>query len=216
MKAQEKITSDGKAAAGEQAKSRSSDPRSRYTRQLIKDCLLKRMETTPFTQVTVTALVKDAQINRGTFYLHYLDMEDVLEDIFSDMMSDVSNVNQHLFEGCSRGCSYPFCEKIRSDRRYRVLFLDSYAAGKLIEKMEGSKEQFITWLMQNSRLDYVQAEAIFYFQINGCLSLNRMLIQRGDADWPHAQAAVDGFIRAGLAHFLIHDGREKASFQRKL
>ncbi len=73
-------------------KTKKEDRRIRYTKQVIKDTLLKLLEKNQFAKITVTELCRRAEINRGTFYLHYYDMNDVLDDILDDMLSDTSSV----------------------------------------------------------------------------------------------------------------------------
>ena len=67
-------------------KTRKQDRRTRYTRQTIKDTFLELLNQKSFTKITVTEICKNAEINRGTFYLHYYDIHDVLTDIFDDMI----------------------------------------------------------------------------------------------------------------------------------
>ncbi len=50
-------------------KTRKQDRRTRYTRQTIKDTFLELLKQKSFTKITVTEICKNAEINRGTFYL---------------------------------------------------------------------------------------------------------------------------------------------------
>lgn len=63
--------------------------------------------------------------------------------------------------------------------------------------------------MQNSLLSYEQAEAILYFQMNGCLAINKRMIENNCQDWGRIQQAIDRFIKSGLESFLIKDERQK-------
>ena len=78
-------------------KTRKQDRRTRYTRQTIKDTFLELLKQKSFTKITVTEICKNAEINRGTFYLHYYDIHDVLTDIFDDMTQDMLTTVDHLF-----------------------------------------------------------------------------------------------------------------------
>lgn len=78
-------------------KSEKQDRRTRYTRQTIKDTFLELLKQKSFTKITVTEVCKNAEINRGTFYLHYYDIYDVLSDIFNDMTQDMLTTVDHLF-----------------------------------------------------------------------------------------------------------------------
>ena len=65
-------------------KTHKTDRRTRYTRQAIKDILLDELKIKPYSKITVTEICKKAEMNRGTFYLHYYDIDDVLNDILED------------------------------------------------------------------------------------------------------------------------------------
>ena len=182
-------------------KTHKTDRRTRYTRQAIKDILLKELKTRPYSKITVTEICKKAEMNRGTFYLHYYDIDDVLNDILEDFLSDTSSVLDHVLCPYKLNCTYPFCEKIRSASHYQVLFFDDVTAARMLEKLADlGKEDFIT---------FEQAEAVFYFQMNGCLAINRMMLKNHCSDWTKIQQTIDQFIKGGLETFLIHDQREK-------
>ena len=180
-----------------------SDRRTQYTHRTIKESLLELMGEKPFSKITVTEICKRSQINRGTFYLHYYDTDDVLDDILNEAFSDTTGVLDHVLCPNRSSCTYPLCEKIQSSPAYRTLFMDDVVATRIIEKISNScKEGFITYLMHNSQLTFEQAEAIFYFQINGCLTINRMMLKNHCTDWRKIQCTVDRFLKAGLEEFL--------------
>lgn len=193
-------------------KTRKEDRRIRYTKQVIKETFLKMLERNSFSKITVTELCRMAEINRGTFYLHYYDMNDVLDDVFNDMLSDTSSVMDHvLSRKCdSPSCSYPFCDKVHSNDMFRHLLLDDTIFTKIIDKLADHKEHYITWLMSHSILTFEEAEAIFYFQMNGCLAINRLMSRNHCNDWKKIQKTIDAFIKAGLENFLIHDQRNES------
>ncbi|MBE5961912.1 MAG: TetR family transcriptional regulator [Lachnospiraceae bacterium] len=60
-----------------------------YTKKVLKDSLLKLLETKDIHQVTVTDLCKQADVNRGTFYAHYKDAYDLLESMENELFSQV-------------------------------------------------------------------------------------------------------------------------------
>ena len=112
-----------------------TDRRTRYTCQTIKDILLEELKTKPYSKITVTEICKKAEMNRGTFYLHYYDIDDVLNDILEDFLSDTSSVLDHVLCPYKLNCTYPFCEKIRSASHYQVLFFDDVTAARMLEKL---------------------------------------------------------------------------------
>ena len=142
-------------------KTHRTDRRTRYTRQAIKEILLEELKTKPYSKITVTEICKKAEMNRGTFYLHYYDIDDVLNDILEDFLSDTSGVLDHILCPYKQTCTYPFCEKIRSSSHYQVLFFDdvtscllytSYSARPLLFPHSGHTHNFHSHLSR-SRTD---------------------------------------------------------------
>ena len=67
----------------------------RKTKQLIQKSLVEIMEKKPFESITVGDISKVAQINRGTFYLHYVDKYDLLEQIEQQLFD---HLGKHIDE----------------------------------------------------------------------------------------------------------------------
>lgn len=180
-------------------KAGSGDRRTRYTRSVIRESLLELMKKTPFEKITVTEICRRAEINRGTFYLHYCDACDVLDDLLDEVFSDTTDVIDHVMCPNRAACTYPLCEKIQTSPQYHPLFMDDAAAARILKKLsDNCEERFVTYLMQNSALTFEQAEAIFHFQINGCLVVNRMMLKNCCTDWRKIQSVIDQYIKAGL------------------
>lgn len=64
-----------------------TDMRVRYTRQVIRDAFWKLLRQKPVNKITVKEVCELAQINRGTFYKHYLDCYDLLEKTEDEVLS---------------------------------------------------------------------------------------------------------------------------------
>ena len=62
------------------------------SKTMIKEALLELMVEKPFDKITITDIVKKADINRGTFYAHYDNTSDVLKSISSSVMDEISSV----------------------------------------------------------------------------------------------------------------------------
>ena len=57
------------------------DTRVQYTKEMFHRALLNLMETKPVNKITVKELCETASLNRGTFYLHYTEPQDILYEI---------------------------------------------------------------------------------------------------------------------------------------
>lgn len=65
------------------------DNRVRYTRMMIEQSFLELLAEKPAGKITVTELCQRAQINRATFYKHYLDVADLLEKMEEDLFDRI-------------------------------------------------------------------------------------------------------------------------------
>lgn len=67
----------------------SFDVRVRYTRMIIETAFLQLLKEKPVSKITVTELCQNAQINRATFYKHYLDIPDLLEKLEEELFTQI-------------------------------------------------------------------------------------------------------------------------------
>lgn len=66
------------------------DRRKRKTQQAIKEACLTLLETKNFETMNVSDITAEADISRGTFYLHYIDKYDMLEQFESTIKENIS------------------------------------------------------------------------------------------------------------------------------
>lgn len=67
------------------------------TQALLKDGLTELMLTKPIQNITVRELTDYVNLNRGTFYLHYKDIRDLLEHLENDILDEfieITNAHQ--------------------------------------------------------------------------------------------------------------------------
>ncbi|GLC87174.1 TetR/AcrR family transcriptional regulator [Lysinibacillus piscis] len=101
------------------------------TKQAIRQALVEQMQTVPFEQITVKNLALTANINRGTFYLHYMDKFEVMEDLQQQLLQELASCVQQVqpveaFQTIQKGQLYqPFVGVItyikKQDKAFRVL-----------------------------------------------------------------------------------------------
>ena len=75
------------------------EEKNRKTKQLIQRAFQQLLEDKSFEKITVGDITRTAQINRGTFYLHYQDKFDLLDQIEQQLFRDLGN---HIDELQSR------------------------------------------------------------------------------------------------------------------
>lgn len=59
------------------------------TKEVLHESLLGLLKEKSLHTISVTELCREAQINRGTFYLHYGKVEDLFEEYFKEIMRDL-------------------------------------------------------------------------------------------------------------------------------
>lgn len=77
---------------------RSPDRRTARTRKAIRDALAQLLMDRELSKVTVKDITDIADINRGTFYKHYLDIYDLYDKTEQDILVEISDLVLRLQE----------------------------------------------------------------------------------------------------------------------
>lgn len=59
------------------------------TKRSIRNAFLKLLSQKPLEQITVRELAQQAEINKGTFYLHYHDIYDLSDQLQTEVLQDI-------------------------------------------------------------------------------------------------------------------------------
>ncbi|MFL2063847.1 TetR/AcrR family transcriptional regulator [Latilactobacillus sakei] len=66
-----------------------TDPRVQRTKQQLRRALVELLKTATTKEISIQAITKNAQITRGTFYLHYEDKTDFIQKAVQDLIRDL-------------------------------------------------------------------------------------------------------------------------------
>ncbi|TDL61301.1 TetR-like C-terminal domain-containing protein [Neobacillus sp. YX16] len=70
---------------------RKEDPRAIRSKRLLKEAVISLLiESQNLQELTVQKITAKAELNRATFYLHYVDMQDLLKHVVYDIFDDLS------------------------------------------------------------------------------------------------------------------------------
>jgi len=69
-----------------------SDARVRYTKMVIAQSFIKLLKEKPINKITVKAICDLSELNRATFYKHYLDVYDLLDKIELQFLNELMAV----------------------------------------------------------------------------------------------------------------------------
>lgn len=83
-----------------------SDRRSRrkqLTRKLIKDVFIDLiLEYNDAESITISEIANQADLNRGTFYIHYQDKTDIIEDLYQDAIEGIYKAAMIPYSGIDK------------------------------------------------------------------------------------------------------------------
>lgn len=113
----------------------SEDRRVRRSRRLLKESLLELMKRKTFADISVRDVTDEADMNRGTFYLHYSGTAELLESLEEDLLTELQSlVDAHMPETVSVGGVTPVFEPVldfleKHRETCAVLFASSESSG---------------------------------------------------------------------------------------
>ena len=197
-------------------KTRKTDRRTIYTKNVIKDALLKLMEKKQFDQITVAALCRQAEITRATFYIHYDNLTVVLNELLEDALQttehESSNLNSNMlkmldFITSQRNLTtleqydtlLPICQRIAKQPKYRVLFLDESLSAYIIKKIYVTeRDKIVPLLINQCHLSRKEADKLYLFVIYGAYEVNKSMHWEKNKEWYQLQGSLIRFILGGL------------------
>lgn len=89
-----------------------NDRRVRKTKKLMTDALAKLLSEKPLKNITVREIADEADINRGTFYLHYKDVFDMVEKIQDEIFDKFNTIIIEYMPTSGSETLFPFLEKL--------------------------------------------------------------------------------------------------------
>ncbi len=186
-------------------KSKNTDRRTLYTKLVIKDTFLELKRKRALDSISITELCKLAEISRGTFYLHYANISEVLDELIDDALSEVMGTGEksegaEAFEG--EKSIFPLCDFIRNSKKYRCLFSDDTLTGRIVNQIAAKREKnFLNGMTSETGLTAEEFRVLSFFQISGCYALVRQNISLSESQWCPKQEVLDKFLKAGYTVF---------------
>ena len=120
------------------------DRRRRYTLSVIQEAFFALLAEVGFAKMTVVDICRRAEINRGTFYLHYEDKYALLDALIDEALAAAPPL-----EGVE---SATLCQRPPADDDYRLLYSDSDAYARVAQRVkERGAEQMVPWVMEKNR-----------------------------------------------------------------
>ena len=117
------------------------DRRIRRTKKLLKQALAQLMDEKDFKDITVKDITERADLNRGTFYLHYTDTYDILNKIEDEILKNIQNMIYQNIEKTNASDSVipalkPIAEYIMENADICRCLINNKASVDFIEKFQ--------------------------------------------------------------------------------
>ena len=117
------------------------DRRIRRTKKLLKQALAQLMDEKDFKDITVKDITERADLNRGTFYLHYTDTYDILNKIEDEILKNIQNMIDQNIEKTNASDSVipalkPIAEYIMENADICRCLINNKASVDFIEKFQ--------------------------------------------------------------------------------
>ena len=188
------------------ADERKMDRRALYTQKAIKDAFLRVKRNKDYNMITIADICREAEISRGTFYAHFSNIAEVLDALLDDALANMDYLRNYIAApdtGVEPQCAYPFCRFVRESKELRCILFDDTLDHIVIKKLaELYKDDFICEIQRIAgSLSEKEAEALFYFQINGCFAVSKKYSHLENEEWCPVQNMIDRFIKGGISSF---------------
>ncbi len=152
---------------------KSSHKNAARSRHLIKTAFAELLNEKDISKITVTDIVERANISRGTFYAHYLDVYDLYSAIQSNIVEAIDEMMDELgmeniildpTQAISFGISF-----LEKNKNYYKLFLTSSHGEKLIKRvMSLAEDKFIHLIVTTLPEENIQEHIChLYYTLGG-------------------------------------------------
>lgn len=109
--------------------------------RMLKNSMLSLLKEKSFNDISAKDITEHADLNRGTFYLHYQNTKDLLSSIENDIIADVQNlIDEHIKEVDIKDSLNPMLsvlldEIVRHQETLYILLKNSDAS-QIIDKLQ--------------------------------------------------------------------------------
>lgn len=169
---------------------RREDRRVRYTRQVIHEAFFELLRKKSFEKVTVADICRHAEINRGTFYLHYVDKFALLDEVIDEALDTEPPYEERL---------HTLCQRIPASDEYRLLYSNPETLPRVTQHIvDRGARQMVPQIRERTGLDEDRAWLVFVFAVSGNLAVNNQMGWKRGKRFNEMQALLREFMEGGL------------------
>jgi AcrR family transcriptional regulator len=184
---------------------KSTDRRIRKTKNALKDGLIELMLEKSINDITVRELTEKVDLNRGTFYLHYKDIFDLLEKIEEELFEEFNKIMDSHSPDKLDGRPLPLLEDIfmflKDNASMTTVLLGRNGDIAFVNKIKDiiRKNCFTSWSAFFNSENMNNFDYFYTYILSGCLGLFESWLNNGLKESPHEIALLtESFILHGF------------------
>ncbi len=178
------------------------DRRVRKTRQLLRSGLTKLMREKPVNEISVRELAELCDINRGTFYLHYKDVYDMVDTLQQELYGDFHALlarHTPTDEASTALMLVDIFRFIEENKDLASAILGKYGSSAFIGKFSSEvRDKCAALWTRIEKKDQPRYERCYTFMVAGAVGVVREWVQ---SDCPERPEDIGLLIKS-----LIYDG----------
>jgi AcrR family transcriptional regulator len=184
------------------------------TKELLKNTFFDLIEEKGFDSISVSDITLKAELNRGTFYLHYRDKYDLLEKNENSILAGLQDKFKHIRPNdfdkyYSKDMVYPpflqLFNYLLENKRFIKILISSKGNPAFSKKMrEYIKEAFYekSFLRENPFLGDMPLEFIIAFISSAFFGLIEQWIEKDEPNSPEEMAILHMKMLKSIKHFI--------------
>lgn len=184
------------------------DRRTKYTKMILRSSLFEILEKKPLAKITVKEICEKADVNRGTFYLHYSDAYDLFKSIEDEMFEMVmTTINSKLYSESMDSFLTELFNLIMENKNMCTIMFERNGTSDLISRiLDTAREKIICqWTNLDKPLDDGLIDYIYNFVTTGSVGIISKWVKDGMIDSPeHIAELIDKLNSQGVGGFLSH------------
>ena len=158
-----------------------------YTKKVIKESLIQLLQSKEIHQITVTNICKKADINRGTFYLHYKDAFDLLQSMEDELFNQILEyINETPIEDYADSLLIKVLELIKENKDLCKILFCKQRDGRIIDRILyiASKANLELLLYNSGEFDMSNFNYLIRYSVGGVLAIIQFWLENDALESP--------------------------------
>lgn len=183
---------------------RSDDRRVRKTKKALRQGLVSLLGRKNLKDITVRELTDEADLHRGTFYVHYRDIYDLYDRTWQEMLEEVKAILLEHPPEELRASPGPLFQAIMEyaweNRDLCQMFFGPHGDQALVRELENVVEEKCVqdWPVLFPNRDTPDSEYLRAFMVDGCMGVVRRWVSAGMTKSPEEMAGLLDVLIKGV------------------